>query len=61
MAAIHNVFHISQLKKCIKAPTEIIETPAIEIEPDLSYVEQPIAKSNRSIIFCLRISGRDSF
>jgi hypothetical protein len=42
MAAIHDVFHISQLKKCIKVPTEIIETPAIEIEPDLSYVEQPI-------------------
>jgi hypothetical protein len=42
MAAIHDVFHISQLKKCIKVPTEIIETPAVEIEPDLSYVEQPI-------------------
>jgi hypothetical protein len=42
LAAIHNVFHVSQLKKCIKVPTEIIETTAIEIEPDLTYVEQPI-------------------
>jgi hypothetical protein len=42
MAAIHDIFHISQLKKCIKVPTEIIETPAVEIEPDLSYIEQPI-------------------
>jgi hypothetical protein len=42
LAAIHDVFHISQLKKCIKVPTEIIETRAIEIEPDLSYTEQPI-------------------
>jgi hypothetical protein len=42
MAAIDDVFHISQLKKCIKIPTEIIEAPTIEIEPDLSYVEQPI-------------------
>jgi hypothetical protein len=42
MATIHDVFHISQIKKCIKVPTEIIETPAVEIEPDLSYVEQPI-------------------
>jgi hypothetical protein len=41
-AAIHNVFHISQLKKCIKVPTEIVETRAIEIEPDLSYTEQPV-------------------
>jgi hypothetical protein len=25
LAAIHDVFHISQLKKCIKVPTEILE------------------------------------
>jgi hypothetical protein len=42
MAAIHDVFHVSQLKKCIKIPIEIVETQAIKIEPDLSYVEQPI-------------------
>jgi hypothetical protein len=42
LATIHDVFHISQLKKCIKVPTEIVETRAIEIEPDLSYIEQPI-------------------
>jgi hypothetical protein len=42
LATIHDVFHISQLKKCIKVPTEIIEQQAIEIEPDLSYVERPI-------------------
>jgi hypothetical protein len=41
-AAIHDVFHVSQLKKCIKVPTEIVETCAIEIEPDLSYIEQPL-------------------
>jgi hypothetical protein len=40
--AIHDIFHISQLKKCIKVPTEIVEAQAIEIEPDLSYTEQPI-------------------
>jgi hypothetical protein len=42
LAATHDVFHISQLKKCIKVPTEIIEQEAIKIEPDLSYVEQPL-------------------
>jgi hypothetical protein len=42
LAAIQDVFHISQLKKCIKVPTEIIEQQAIEIEPDLSYAEQLI-------------------
>jgi hypothetical protein len=42
MAAIRDVFHVSQLKKCIKVPTEIVETCAIEIEPNLSYAERPI-------------------
>jgi hypothetical protein len=41
MATIQDVFHVSQLKKCIKVPTKIIETCAIEIEPNLSYTEQP--------------------
>jgi hypothetical protein len=42
LAAIHDVFHISQLKKCIKVPTEIIEQQAIKIETDLSYVKQSL-------------------
>jgi hypothetical protein len=39
MSAIHNVFHVSQLKKCVRLPTEIIAEPELEIEPDLSYQE----------------------
>jgi hypothetical protein len=41
MSAIHNVFHVSQLKKCVRLPTEIIAEPEVEIEPDLSYQEYP--------------------
>jgi hypothetical protein len=42
LAAIHNIFHVSQLKKCIKIPTEVINFQTIKIEPDLSYTEHPI-------------------
>jgi hypothetical protein len=42
LAAIHNIFHVSQLRKCVKVPTKIIDSQAIEIEPDLSYTEHPI-------------------
>jgi hypothetical protein len=42
LTAIHNIFHVSQLKKCVKIPTEIIESQAVEIEPDLTYTEHPI-------------------
>jgi hypothetical protein len=42
LAAVHDVFHVSQLRKCIKTPTEIIDSQAIKIESDLSYTEHPI-------------------
>jgi hypothetical protein len=53
LTAIHSIFHVSQLKKCIRVPTEIFDTQSIDIEPDLSYKERPIkildtkAKSTR--------------
>jgi hypothetical protein len=42
LAAIHDIFHVSQLKKCVKVPTEIIDTQTIKIESDLTYTEHPI-------------------
>jgi hypothetical protein len=42
LAAIHNIFHVSQLKKCVKIPTEIIDSQAIKIEPNLTYTEHPL-------------------
>ena len=42
LAVVHDVFHISQLKKCVKFPEEIIEQQDLEVKPDLSYVEYPM-------------------
>jgi hypothetical protein len=41
MSAIHNVFHVSQLKKCIRGPKKVLVEPEVEVEPDLSYQEHP--------------------
>jgi hypothetical protein len=41
MSAINSVFHVSQLKKCVRLPTEVITELDVEIEPDLSYQEHP--------------------
>jgi hypothetical protein len=41
MSAIHSVFHVCQLKKCVRLPIEVIIEPDVEIEPDLSYQEHP--------------------
>ena len=41
LAAVHDVFHISQLKKCVRVHEEVVEQQNLEIESDLSYVEHP--------------------
>ena len=42
MSAIFNVFHISQLKKCLRVPEEAIEPANVKIQSDLTYEEKPI-------------------
>jgi hypothetical protein len=42
MSAIHDVFHVSQLRKCVRLPTEVLPEPELEIELDLYYQEHPI-------------------
>jgi hypothetical protein len=32
MSAVHDVFHVTQLRKCIHVPTEVIPEPELEIE-----------------------------
>ena len=42
MKAIFNVFHVSQLKKCLRVPEEQVSLEDIEIEPNLTYEVSPI-------------------
>jgi hypothetical protein len=43
LSAVHDVFHVSQLKKCEQVPeAQIIEVTNAEIEPDLSLAEYPM-------------------
>ena len=42
LAAVHPVFHISMLKKCMGDPSLIIPTEDIGINDSLSYEENPI-------------------
>ena len=38
---IHKVFHVSQLRKCLKVPDEPVSFEELELQPDLTYVEKP--------------------
>jgi hypothetical protein len=42
LSVMHNVFHVSQLKKCLRVPEQAIEVDDVELEPDLTYAEYPV-------------------
>ena len=42
MQHLHNVFHVSLLKKYNADASHVIKLEPVEIQPDLSYVEQPV-------------------
>jgi hypothetical protein len=39
---VHNVFHVSQLKKCLWVLDRTVEVTDVALEPDLTYSEHPI-------------------
>jgi hypothetical protein len=42
LTGVHNVFHISQLNKCLKAPADVIINDVTPLDVDLSYPEHPV-------------------
>jgi hypothetical protein len=42
MSDINNVFHVSQLRKCLQVPENHIEEETIQIQKDLQYQEKPV-------------------
>ena len=42
LLVMHDVFHVSQLKKCLRVPEQNVEVEGVELEPDLTYSEYPI-------------------
>jgi hypothetical protein len=41
MSAVHDVFHVSQLKKCLRVPEEQLSEEDLEVQEDLTYIEKP--------------------
>jgi hypothetical protein len=42
LAGMHNVFHMSQLNKCLRPPMDIIVDDVSPLDADLSYPEHPV-------------------
>jgi hypothetical protein len=41
LSRVHNVFHVSQLKRCLKPLTDVVNEDTIPLEPDLTYKAYP--------------------
>jgi hypothetical protein len=41
LSDVHDVFHVSQLKKCLRVPEEQIRMEDLDAKEDLSYQEYP--------------------
>ena len=42
LSNVHNVFHVSQFKKCLRVPEEQLPLEELDLQDDLTYEESPI-------------------
>ena len=42
MAQVHDVFHVSTLRKCLADPSQVTIVEAIPVQQDLTYEEMPV-------------------
>uniref|UniRef100_A0A1U7WVA1 Uncharacterized protein LOC104227932 n=1 Tax=Nicotiana sylvestris TaxID=4096 RepID=A0A1U7WVA1_NICSY len=59
LGAVHPVFHVSMLRKCIGDPSRITPIEDIHIAEDLSYAEVPVAILDRQVGNMIPVSYRE--
>ncbi|WVZ63413.1 hypothetical protein U9M48_013047 [Paspalum notatum var. saurae] len=42
LSGVHDVFHVSQLKKCLRVPEKQTPQEGLEVQEDLTYTEHPV-------------------
>jgi hypothetical protein len=50
LAGVYDIFHVSQLKKCLKAPVDVVLLKVTPFEIDLTYPEQTIKMLDQMIV-----------
>jgi hypothetical protein len=48
LSEVHDVFHVSQLKKCLRVPEEQLPTQYLDLGGDLTYSKRPIKILNNA-------------
>jgi hypothetical protein len=42
LSDVHDMFHLSQLKKCLRVPKEKVPMEDLDVKEDLSFQEHPV-------------------
>jgi hypothetical protein len=42
LSDVYNVFHVSQLEKCLRIPEEQLPMDELSVQGDLTYMEYPV-------------------
>jgi hypothetical protein len=50
LSAVHNVFHVSQMNKCLQVHDHVVDVEGVELEPDLTYSEHPTRVLDQKIV-----------
>jgi hypothetical protein len=50
LTGVHDIFHVSQLKKCLKASVDVVLPEVAPLETDLTYLEHPIKILDQKIV-----------
>ena len=65
LSQVHDVFHVSQLRRCFKDPIRAVDHEVLELQQDLSYKEHPVRildqaerRTRQKAIKFLKASGR---
>ncbi|XP_073035222.1 uncharacterized protein [Primulina eburnea] len=48
LSGIHDVFHVSMLRKYESDPSHVLDISEVQLDPDVSYVERPVCILDRS-------------
>ncbi|XP_059629831.1 uncharacterized protein LOC132272754 [Cornus florida] len=42
LSAIHDVFHVSMLRRCLRDETQAVDCTEVQLRPNVTYVETPV-------------------
>ncbi|XP_059668947.1 uncharacterized protein LOC132314044 [Cornus florida] len=49
LSAVHNVFHVSMLRRCLRDETQAVDCTEVQLRSNITYVETPVRIVDRMV------------